>query len=197
MAADANIQTVIEIVADIDDAVKKLQSDLPNAIQAGMSQAQDRAKEGLDNVQGKLEEAAKKAKEAGEDSGRSFGEGFTLFAAAFATEFLLKLKETFETASAYASELETTARITGSSAAEIQKFSYALGSVGVSADGARRDLTIFQRQVASAAEAHNGKSMIERLGLDPKALAAMNDSTKEFDAVADKVKNLSCCAIWS
>ncbi len=133
------------------------------------------------------------AKDAGTNAAVTFNEAFRAgligAAAAIGVEFLRGVQESIGEAEELAHRVKTLTVETGASTDQIQKFQYALAGVGVNGDAAQGALMRMTRAIAEAAAAHSGKSMIERMGLDPAKLKA-SDFDSKIGQIADALKRL-------
>jgi hypothetical protein len=181
---------VVRLTADIQDVMDKLNA-LPSLIESSMSQTADQLQHHMDTIQGGMTDVAGKAKDAGEAVGNSFGQGLTLALGAVATEFLFKLRENIDAATAYANKLETLKLQTGDTTTKLQQFTYAMAGVGVNSDASGMALFQLQRRIATASEAaNNSRSIFTRLGLDVKEMVH-KDAIANFEAVATKIAGIT------
>lgn len=189
MAADAETTLVAQLIADVNDFIQKFTNDVPQAAQAGMQRVQRAVDDGMRQVTTGANKVAEEARISGENSGFAFGEGFRLIAAGAATAFLLELHQQFQAAADFANRLTNQMAISGDTADNIQRMSYALQGFGLNAESAEYSMQNMQRRVAQAAEAHNGQSLFERAGMDVQAMMG-NSAEKNFDLIADKISRL-------
>ena len=195
--AEAKMAQIADTVSKhMETATTSLETFAKSAGVAG-KQAGDEFEKGLTDGLNKANDAAKEGAKtvgkSGEEAGINWGRGFTELAGAAALTFLLMFQENIHKAIELASQLNVLHIETGESTANLQRLQYAFATVGVESSRAQMMFAQFQRQVASAAEAGNGRSMFERMGLDPKQMMA-STLTQNFDAVADKIKNLGSAA---
>jgi hypothetical protein len=190
---DTTVSIVAELVAKVDNAVQGFQKagndmnaamlKLQSGINTTMTQTSDQMKSTMETG----------GKEAGAASAASFGESFTtgmLAAAAYAgAQFLKSVQQNVEAAAAYASQLNIQVVETGASTAQLQKLSYAFKSVGLDGEGLSMAITRMGTAIDQAATTHNGRSMLERMGLDPKQLKA-EPVLQQFDQIADAISKL-------
>ena len=195
--AEAKMAEIAATVSkNMDIATTTMESFAKSAGIAG-KQAGNEFEKGLTDGMNKANAAAKEGAvsvgRSGEAAGISWGKGFRELAGAAALAFLLTFEETVHKAMELASQLNVLHIETGESTANLQRLQYAFATVGVESGRSQMLFAQFQRQLASAAEANNGRSMFERMGLDPKQMMT-STLTQNFDAVADKIKNLGSAA---
>ncbi len=193
MASDASLEVVASLVADANDFIQKFTNDIPQAVQQGVQKMQTAVEQGTGKIQEGLNDAAEHAREAGEATGKNFGEGLTMILAAVAATFLDKLHEAFGEATELAEDLKNAAIETGDSIGNVQRLSYAFATVGVKSEEATRSIVMLQRKLQEAGSASTGRSIFERAGLDPKAMMN-NPASKNIELIADKMHSLSTAA---
>lgn len=180
MADTAEVSVVVELQAQIEKFVRAISVDAPNALNDGMRKIVGIA--GGSQVGAAFESA-------GTEMGSRFVKGFGLIASAAATMFLIEIKKKIDEAAAYASGLSTLKLNTGDSTADLQKLQYAFESVGVSAEQSQAQFSQFQYRIEQAASLHNGKSIFERMGLDPRQMQTAT-LTQNIEAVSEKIREL-------
>ena len=193
MASDAELEVVASLVADPDDFVTAFTVTAPEAVRSGMAKVQEAVESGAKKVTEGLNAAAEGAREAGEETGKSFGEGMTLVLAAIATAFLDKLHETFSEATEMAEELKNAVAQTGDSVAGVQRLEYAFATFGVGAQEAANSIVLFNRKLEEAAQRGKGNDLFSRNGLDPKKMVDQSASTN-IEQVSNAMRGLSTSA---
>lgn len=144
----------------------------------------------LSGVEDKVSDHADKMGELGEKVGNNFASAMTLALAAGAADFLNTLRSTIDTASEYASRLASLSSITGDSPQKLQKFEFALRSVGVSSDQSQRQLSQLQIRIeAAAARANDTSSIFARLGLNAKNMVDKS-AIENFETISNKIAEL-------
>jgi hypothetical protein len=188
--ADSADQTiVIELLSKISDAVQGINQfadQLGNSLKAGADQAEG----ALTGIEERAKETGDKLGEAGESAGRSFGQGLTLVAAAFAAQFLDTMRDTIDKASEYASNIGTLSLITGDDPKKLQEFEFAMRGVGVSSEQSTQQLAMMQNRIVEAAQkTKDTSSVFYQLGISAKSMVG-NDAITNFQLLADKISNL-------
>ena len=74
--ADAEVNVVASLVADVNDFIKKFQSDVPSSVQNGMETAQKAVNAAATSLTNELNTVAERSREAGQKAGESFSSGF-------------------------------------------------------------------------------------------------------------------------
>lgn len=186
MAEGSDSQVVVEMVAEIAKFATDMEA-AANKMGVTFGRASDEVGNAMDRAKDHTESFAKEAGEHGQRAGKSFIDGFTLIVAAGAAEFLNTLRETINKASEYASRLSTLSSVTGNSTTDLQKFEFAMRSVGVSSEQAQQQLTIFQRRIVeTAAKTNDTSSSFHRMGLSAKEMVN-NNAIQNFETVAQKI----------
>ena len=186
IAENADSQVVVEMVAEIAQFARDME-EAANKMGVTFGRGADQVGDAMDRAKSHTENFANEAGKHGERAGNSFMQGFTLIIAAGAADFLNTLRETIDKASEYASRLSTLAAVTGNSTTDLQKFEFAMRSVGVSSEQAQQQLTIFQRRIVeSAAKANDTSSSFHRMGLSVKDMVG-NRAIQNFEIVAQKI----------
>lgn len=195
MASDGRQDIVIELIAQFADFVRDAQN------------ATDQVSSHFERMQGRVQDSVDNTVSGASDR---FNTGFAAAGAAAADSFIRALSDTLAAASTIigaellgnfieqqvdkaaelAHSLGRFATEMGTTPAAIQRLQYALAGVGVSGDAAESSLRRMAMTIEHAVDAHNGKSMIERLGLDPKALKA-EDFNKQITDIGTSIMRLA------
>lgn len=191
--ADAEISIVAELVSKVDSAVEGF-NQVANSLQSALDQMRDQVNAAWDNIGDDMKDHAGNVAEAAGDTaadefGEAFGGGIAAAVSAAMLDFVDKVKNAVDETAVYANRLSSLKIETGDSEANLQKLQYAFASVGVSSDSAGALFARFQRAISSAADQHNGRSILERMGLDPKQMRTQ-DITTNLALVSDKISNL-------
>jgi hypothetical protein len=185
----------------MSDAGADMTAKAQAAGQEAGSQLASGFKDGADELQGHTDDTMSKVHEnVVEKAGAAGKEGSGNFVSNFASglnnlfafeglKFLDKIKDEIEEIGEKATKLKTLSLETGDSETKLQGLQYAFASVGLSSERAQREFAQFQRKIEEAAAQSNGRSMFERLGLDPKQMQS-NDAMTNLGMVADKIRNL-------
>jgi hypothetical protein len=190
MADSADQSVAIELVAQFQDLMSQLDA-VGEKLGSALGSGADAAHDALERVKDDAKEAGDAIGKSGEEAGKKWSDGFALALAAVSATFLDKIRETIETASEYASNLDIMKGVTGNSPAELQKFDFAMRSVGVESGRATQQLALMQRRIEEAASKSNDSSSIfYRLGLSAKQLKANPDAITSFQELAQRISEL-------
>ncbi len=158
-----------------------------------MGQISTTADRAFSDIEARTKTASTNIGKAGAEAGTNWGKGFRETAGAAGLTFLLAFQENIRKAMAMSEQLSTLHIETGESTDNLQRLQYAFASAGVEASRAQMSFALFQRQIA-ASQGGTGRSMLERIGLDPKQMNTAS-LTENIKAVADKIENLKTSAL--
>lgn len=196
--ADSEINIVTKLTADFADYQAKFQA-LGQTTATNMAQAEAAVKKASDKMKADLDSVASHAHKSGQNVATSFLQGFELVVAGAAFGFLMSLTDHINEAVQAAHELSILGVVTGETLPNLQKLEYAMAGVGISADKAQMTFRMFERNIATQAEqSGKGKTMLERMGFDPKAMQVMGQTaggfTKNFEMVIEKMGKLDAAS---